>query len=107
MLAQQSAMMQVAGEGEASSIKIKCLTEGLVSQTKWEGVFNTPYCWRKTRGLHPEIMNQVRAKINEDRCVEWLRYKNIWDWLAHTKDFLILIGMVKDEPGIIREYSTI
>ncbi len=100
-------MMQVAGEGEASSIKIKCLTEGLVSQTKWEGVFNTPYCWRKTRGLHPEIMNQVRAKINEDRCVEWLRYKNIWDWLAHTKDFLILIGMVKDEPGIIREYSTI
>ena len=104
MLAQQSAMMQVAGEGEASSVKIKCLTEGLVTQTKWEGVFNTPYCWRKTRKLHPEIMNPVRAKINEDRRVEWLTYKNIWDWLARAKDFLISIGMAKDEPGIIREY---
>ena len=103
-LAQQSAMMQVAGEGDASSVKIKCLTEGLVAQTKWEGVFNTPYCWRKTRGLHPEILNPVRAKINEDRRVEWLSYKNIWDWLARAKDFLISIGMAKDEPGIIREY---
>jgi hypothetical protein len=104
-LAKQSAMMQVASEGEASGKKIKALTEGLVTGTKWESVFSTTeYCWKRTRSQHPEILNPVRAKINEDRRVEWLTYKNINDWTAAAKKFLIAIGMAKDEPGIICEY---
>ena len=97
-------MMQVAGEGEASSVKMKALTEGLVANNKWEGVFSTEYCWRKARKNHPEIMNPVKAKVNEDRRVEWLSYKNVMDWTARVKEFLISIGMAKDEPGEIREY---
>ncbi|MBV5280331.1 MAG: hypothetical protein J0651_03500, partial [Actinobacteria bacterium] len=53
---------------------------------------------------HSDILNLVRAKINEDRRVEWLTYKNINDWTAAAKKFLIAIRMAKDEPGIIREY---
>ena len=102
-LSKQSAMMQIANEGEASSVKMKALTEGLVANTKWQNVFSTEYCWRKTRKNHPEILNPVKAKVNEDRRVEWLSYKNIMEWTARAKDFLISIGMAKDEPGIIRE----
>jgi hypothetical protein len=49
-------------------------------------------------------LNLVRTKINKDRQVEWLTYKNINDWTAAAKKFLTTIGMAKDEPGIIREY---
>ena len=66
-LAKQSAMMQVASEGEASGKKIKALTEGLVTGTKWESVFSTEYCWKRTRSQHPEILNPVCAKINMGR----------------------------------------
>ena len=51
----------------------------------------------------PEILNPVKAKVNEDRRVEWLSYKNIMEWTARAKEFLITIEMAKDEPGIIRE----
>jgi hypothetical protein len=98
-------MMQVAGVGEALFVKMKALTEGLVANSKWEGVFSTEYCWRKTRNNHPEIMNPMKAKVNKDCRVEWLSYKNVMDWTARAKDFLITIGMAKDEPGEIREYS--
>ena len=103
-LAKQLAMMQVASEGEASGKKIKALTEGLVTGTKWESVFSMEYCWKRMRSQHPEILNPVCMKINKDRRVKWLTYKNINDWTAAAKKFLIAIGMVKDEPGIIREY---
>jgi len=42
-------MMHFANEGEASSVKMKALTESLVANTKWQNVFSTEYCWRKTR----------------------------------------------------------
>ncbi len=102
-LSKQSAMMQFANEGEASSVKMKALTEGLVANTKWQNMFSTEYCWRKTQKNHPEILNPVKAKVKEDRRVEWLSYKNILEWTARAKEFLITIGMAKDEPGIIRE----
>ncbi len=102
-LATQSAMMQLSSEGEASSVNMKALTEGLVAKTKRQGVFNSKYCWRKTQKNHPEILNPVKAKVNKDRRVEWLTYKNIMDWTARAKEFLISIGMAKDEPGIIHE----
>ncbi len=53
---------------------------------------------------HPEIMNPVKAKNHEDRRVDWLTYKNIMEWNARAKKFLIDIGMAVDEPGIIRSY---
>jgi len=96
-------MLQTSGEGEASGAGMKCLTEGLVAGTKWENEFSTDYVWRKTRRDHPEILIPVYAKNNEDRRVEWLSYKNIIDWTARAKQFLISIGMAKDEPGMIRE----
>ena len=104
-LAKQSAMLQVAGEGEASSssVKMRELIEGLGSGTKWEGEYTTRAVWRKTLTHYPEVMNPVKAKPNEDRRVEWLSYKNIMEWTKRAKAFLIDIGMAKDEPGIIRE----
>jgi hypothetical protein len=73
--------------------------------TKWQGTFSKEYLWRKTRSRHPQIMNPVDTKINKDQHVEWLSYKNIMDWTAKSKEFLISIGMAKDEPepGIISE----
>jgi hypothetical protein len=102
-LSRQSAMMQIAGEGEASAKKMKALTEGLVTNTKWHGTFNKEYfwSWRKTRSQHPMILNPVMAKVNEDRRVDWLSYGNIMDWTRRAKAFLISIGMAKDEPGIV------
>jgi hypothetical protein len=75
-------MMQLSSEGVASLVKMKALTEGLVAKTKWQGVFNTKYCWQKTQKNHPKILSPVKAKVNEDRRVEWLTYKNIMDWNA-------------------------
>jgi hypothetical protein len=100
-LATQSAMMQVSGEGEASSVRIRALPNGFVLQTKWEGTFNTEYCWRKARRNHLEILNPAQGKKNKDRHLEWLSYKNIMDWMARAKLFLIDFGMAKDEPGLI------
>jgi hypothetical protein len=97
-------MLQVAGEGEASSAKMQSLIEGLRTGTPWDEVFTTQGCWRKTLKNHPEVMNPAKAKNNENRRVEWLTYRNIKDWTAREKSFLIDIGMAKDEPGTIREF---
>jgi hypothetical protein len=102
-LSKQSTMMQVVNEGKALSVKLKVMAEGLIANTKWQNVFSTDYCWRKTRKNHPEILNPIKAKVNKDCRVEWLSYKNIMEWTAQAKEFLITIGMAKDEPGIIRE----
>ena len=50
-LAKHLAMLQVAGEGEASSVKMKELIEGLGSGTKWEREYTTGAEWRKTLTL--------------------------------------------------------
>ena len=47
-LSKQLAMMHFANEGKALSVKMKALTEGLVSNMKWQNMFSTEYCWRKT-----------------------------------------------------------
>ena len=102
-LAQHAVMLQVSGEGEATGAAIKCLAEGIVSGTEWENKFNTEYVWRKSRRLHPEILMPHSAKNNEDRRVDWMSYSNIMEWTARAKEFLISIGMAKDEPGMIRK----
>lgn len=102
-LATQAVMMQVAGVGEASAKTMKVLVEGLVAGTEWEDKIDAEYTWRKTRSSHPEILNPVKAKKNEDRRVEWLSYANIMTWTERAKEFLISIGMAKNEPGVIRK----
>ena len=82
---------------------MKVLVEGLMAGTKWEDKIDPGYLWRKTRACHPEVLNPLKAKKNEDRRVEWLTYKNITHWTTRAKDFLIGIGMAKDEPGLIRK----
>ena len=67
-------------------------------------MFSTEYCWHKACENHPEIMNKVKAMVNKDCCVEWLLYKNVMGGIARAKEFLITIGMAKDEPREIREY---
>ena len=96
--------MQVSGESEASGPKMTATIIALVHKTKWEGKFDPDYAWRKTRIAHPEILNPVQAKNHEDRRVDWLSYKNINDWTDGAKKYLIELGMLKAEPGIICEY---
>ena len=95
-----------AGVGEASAKTMKVLVEGLVAGTEWEDKIDAEYTWRKTRSSHPEILNPVKAKKNEDRRVEWLSYANIMAWTERAKEFLISIGMAKNEPSVIRKFTT-
>ena len=76
----------------------------LVAKTKWDQAFSLDYVYHKMRTEHPEIVNPVRAKNHEDRRVDWLSYNNIIKWNERAKQFLIEIGMAKDEPGMIREF---
>ena len=94
-------MMQVAGDGEALASKMKAVASALMIGTPHENAVNIDYLWRKTRSFHPEIMNPVKAKNNEDRHVDWLTYKNSHDWNARAKKFLIDVGMAIDCPGQI------
>jgi len=103
-IAAHATMMQVSGESEASGPKMTATVIALTHGTKWEGQFNPDYAWRKTRAVHPEILNPVQAKNHEDRRVDWLSFKNINDWTDGVKQYLIDLGMLKDEPGIICEY---
>ena len=102
-LATHSSMLQVSGEEEASSSKMKTLTAGLVMGTEWKNKFNIDYCWHRTRAKNPAILNLVKVKNNEDCRIERLTYRNIMDWTDCAKDFLVSIKMVKYEPREIRE----
>ncbi len=103
-LATHSSMLQISGEGEASSGKMKTLTAGLIAGTEWENKFNIEYCLRRTCVKNPAIiLNPVKAKNNEDRCVDWLTYTNIISWTARAKDFLVSIKVAKDEPGEVHD----
>ena len=103
-LATHATMMQISGEGEASRPKMMATLHALVAGTKWDEAFSLDYVYRKMRTEHPEMLNPVRAKNHEDRRVDWLSYNNIIKWNDRAKQFLVEIGMAKDEPGMIREY---
>ena len=103
-LATHTTMMQVSGDGEASSSLMRQVASAVLAGTEHDGKINVDYLWRKTRQHHPEILNPVRAKNHENRRVDWLTYKNLIDWNKRAKQFLIEIGMAADQPGIIREY---
>ena len=96
--------MQISGEGEASRSKLMATLHALVAKTKWDKAFSLDYIYCKMRTEHPEIVNPVRAKNHEDRRVDWLSYNNIIKWNERAKQFLVEIGMAKDEPGMIREF---
>ena len=54
---------------------------------------------------YPVVLHPVIAKNHEDHTVDWLSFNNIMKMNTREKQFLIAIGMAKDESGMIREYS--
>jgi hypothetical protein len=97
-------MMQVSGEGEMSSIKMRTLATAMTLGTAHEGKLTDAYIWKATRHRHPEYIKPAQAVDNEDRRVDWLTYKNIMKWMKRAKKFIVDIGMAKDEPGVIRKW---
>ena len=102
-LACHSVMMQVSGEGEASSLKMRAILSAITLGTQFENKFSTDYLWRKTRLDHPRLIFPAKAIDNEDRRVDWLTYQNITDWNIAAKNFLISIGMGTEDQGLIRK----
>ena len=94
-------MLQVAGDGEANREKMVTATKALTVGTDWEKNSKPDVVWRKVCTDHPALINPSKAVSNEDRRVDWLTFNNINAWIEAAKEFLISIGMVKDEPGEI------
>jgi hypothetical protein len=96
--------MQVSGEGEMSSLKMRTLATAMTLGTPHEGKLTSDYVWKMCRHRHPEYIKPAQAVDNEDRRVNWLTYNNIIKWMQRAKTFLLHIKMAKDEPGIIRKW---
>ena len=79
------------------------LATAITMGTPHESKHTAAHTWKKTRLRHPEYIKPAQAVENEDRRVDWLTYKNIIDWNARAKKFLVDVGMGKDEPGVIRK----
>ena len=103
-LAVHSVMMQVSGEGEMSSIKMRTLATAMTLGTPHEGKLTDAHIWKTTRHRHPEYIKPAQAVDNEDRRVDWLTYGNIILWMKMAKKFLLAVEMAKDEPGLIRKW---
>ena len=76
-LAMHTTMMQVSGDGEASSYTMRQVASAVLTGTDHEGTINAEYLWCKTRQSHPEIMDPVRAKNHENHLINWLTTKRI------------------------------
>ena len=96
-------MMQVSGEGEMSSIKMRTLAMVITLGTPHEGKLTNAHIWKTTHHRHPEYIKPANAVDNKDRRVDWLTYKNIMLWMKWAKKFVLDIEMAKDEPGLIRK----
>lgn len=103
-MAIHATMLQVSGEGEACKQNMLSTSRALTAGTVHEGEFNHEYAVRKMRKVHANILLPAKAKNNEDRRVEWCTYRNIMSWTDAVKKYLVDIGMLSDEPGLIREY---
>jgi len=97
-------IMQVSGEGEMSSLKMRTLATAMTLSTPHEGKLTNDHIWKMCRHRHPEYIKPARAVDNKDQRVDWLTYNNIIKWMKRAKKFLLDIGMAKDEPGIIRKW---
>jgi len=104
-LACHAVMMQIAREGEASSLKMRKITAAVTLGSLHENKFSAAHLWRRTRIDHPTLINSSRTINNEDCCIDWLMYRNIIEWNKHAKEFLVEVKMGKDERGFIRKCS--
>ncbi len=77
------------------------LATAILMDTPHEGKHTAAHIWKKMWLGHPECIKPAQAVENKDRRVDWLTYKNIIDWNARDKIFLIDVGMGKDELGVI------
>ena len=103
-LATHAMMMQATSDEEAKSANMTAIASAVLTGTKFEDEIDVNYLWRKTRTVHPDILNPVRAKNHETRRVDWLTYKNLIDWNNRAKKFLIDLGMAEDKKGLIHKY---
>ena len=75
--------------------------QALAHGAKWYEEFNPEYAWRRVRVENPEILNPTQAKSHDDRRVDWLTFNNINLWTDATKKYLIGIGILEENTGII------
>jgi hypothetical protein len=100
-LACHAMMMQAAGEGEASSHKMRAIAMAVKLGTPFENKFSINYLWKKTRVDHLSLIFPVKATNNKDCCINWLTFKKIINWNKATEEFLVLIGMGTQEQGLV------
>ncbi len=100
-----SVMMQVSGEGEMSSIKMRTLATAMTLGTPHEGKLADARIWKTTRHRHPEYIKPAQAVDNKDRRVDWLTYRNIMLWMKMEKKFLLAVEMAEDAPQASKEYN--
>jgi hypothetical protein len=67
-------MMQAAGKGEASSLKMRAIAKAVTLGTPFENKFSINYLWKKTRVDHPHLILLAKAINNKDHCVNWLTF---------------------------------
>ena len=94
-------MMQAAGKGEASSLKMRAIGKAVTLGMPFENKFSINYLWKKMRVDHPHLILPVKAINNENCRVDWLTFKNIINWNKTAKDFFVLIGMGTPEQGLV------
>ncbi len=74
-------IVQVSGEGEMSSLKMRTLATAMMVGTPHEEKLTSDYVWKMCRHRHPEYIKLAQAVDNEDRRFDWLTYNNIIKWM--------------------------
>ncbi len=102
-LACHAVMMQAAGKGEASSLKMRAIARAATPGTPFENKFSINHLWKKTRVDHSCLILPTKAKNNKDCHVNWLTFKNIINWNKAAKEFVVTVGMVTQEQGLVHK----
>jgi hypothetical protein len=96
-------MMQAAGKGEASSLKMRAIAKAVTLSTPFENKLSINYIWKKMRVDYPRLILPAKAINNKDCCIDWVTFKIVIDWNKSAKEFLVLIGMGTQEQGLVRK----
>jgi hypothetical protein len=100
-LACHAVMMQAAGKGVASSLKMRAIAKAVTLGAPFENKLSINYLWKKMRVDRPCLILPAKS-INNNNChVNWLTFKNIINWNKGAKEFLVLIRMETQEHGLV------
>ncbi len=86
-LACHAVMMQAAGKGEASSLKMRAIAKAFTLGMPFENKFSINYLWKKTKVDHALLILPAKAIDNEDCRINGLTFNNIIDWNKSAKNF--------------------